>query len=1064
MRKKLNTNLYCTTCTSVLLSFLMSLGVSYAQDNSSSKIETVVVTGQRAAIQSAITLKANADVVVDSVAAEDVGKLPDNSITEVLQRVAGVNISRIQTGGSSESYLGEGTNITIRGLSSTVSLLNGRDSFSAANGRNLAWEDVPPELAQGIDVYKSLSASLPEGGFGGVVNLRTRQPFDFDGFSANLTASGNYADYAKKGRVGGSALISDRWNTKIGEMGLLLNLVYSDLATRADGIQVMPYYPKVYNPTFTSNDTTQLPSLSDSGSKEVYVPGGISFNQRQDDRVRLGMYAAAQWRPTDDLLLFATLLRSRYTLNDTYHAMYVDGAGDTVLSANSTNTFDKYGNLTSTTGLSNYMYISNGSAVGSNTSSGWSYQPIAYDLETMRTREINTTTDISTGGEWQPTDAFNLKFAFQYVNSKSTSKDNAANLYAFLAGYGLSLSPYGDATTPKLTLSDATVDMTNAANYGWLATMDHLRHDKGKEYAGYADSVYTVSDTGFLRSIRSGLKVTYRGEHDKETIWNYQQLTPWFGSGYTDKNHISTANYTDDTAMPGNGIKYLSNNSTLGQLVDLSDLFKGKVGLPSAVYFPTVAAAQATGYLHQTEGGKFDYDEAKDVAAYKPGNTSKLFETSVTAYVAASFAEDNNSIAPFNGNIGVRVVAYRDHASGYIWSPDLSGGAEFIPVTDWPSVSNPNGYTLIGTSSSHPNTIVFTSNSTPTYSEGGHSQVDVLPSFNIQFLPVDNLHIRLAFSQGVSRPTFAQMDPRGSVYGNYVGTYVSYFNGSRGNPDLKPEKANQFDGSIEYYFTNNGLIHFSPFYKRIHNVISTRQADEAVTLNTVISGGAAGRTYNGVTDMGCKNITLGASCPQTVTASMVLNFNESKTASLDGFEVGISKYADFLPEPFNGIGIDFNYTYIDSKQPGALANDMLGQKINNLPMTGLSKNTVNASVMYDKEAFSFRLAYNWRSDFLVSTAAWQTSGNYNYTNTFNYGSAQQQGTPIHFALPVFQYPVGTLDMNMTYKLSDDISWTLEASNLTQSTTRLYMGTGDRRVNRSWYLADTRYTTQIRMKF
>jgi hypothetical protein len=73
-----------------------------------------------------------------------VGKLPDNSVTEVLQRVVGVNITRIQTGGSSENFLGEGTGLTVRGLDKIVSQLNGRDSFSAANGRNLAWEDIPP--------------------------------------------------------------------------------------------------------------------------------------------------------------------------------------------------------------------------------------------------------------------------------------------------------------------------------------------------------------------------------------------------------------------------------------------------------------------------------------------------------------------------------------------------------------------------------------------------------------------------------------------------------------------------------------------------------------------------------------------------------------------------------------------------------------------------------------------------------------------------------------------------------------------------------------------------------
>ena len=205
MSAKLRVQLYC----SAAVAAIALAGAAYAQDNSDT-METVVVTGQRAAIESAIQLKAKAEEIIDSVSAEDVGKLPDNSVTEVLQRVAGMNITRIQTGGNSENYVGEGTGITIRGLDSVVSQLNGRDAFSSANGRSLAWEDIPPELAQGVDVYKSLSASLPEGGFGGVINLRTRQPFDFDGLTVNASVNGNYADYAGAARFGGVGLISDR--------------------------------------------------------------------------------------------------------------------------------------------------------------------------------------------------------------------------------------------------------------------------------------------------------------------------------------------------------------------------------------------------------------------------------------------------------------------------------------------------------------------------------------------------------------------------------------------------------------------------------------------------------------------------------------------------------------------------------------------------------------------------------------------------------------------------------------------------------------------------------------
>ena len=121
---------------------------------------TVVSSGQRAALQSAQKIKQNADEIVDSVVADDIGKLPDKSVTEVLQRIPGVTIDRTMNradpqqgvGDGIQHFAAEGTGVSIRGLSYVRSELNGRDSFSANGGRSLSFEDVPPELMSGVDV------------------------------------------------------------------------------------------------------------------------------------------------------------------------------------------------------------------------------------------------------------------------------------------------------------------------------------------------------------------------------------------------------------------------------------------------------------------------------------------------------------------------------------------------------------------------------------------------------------------------------------------------------------------------------------------------------------------------------------------------------------------------------------------------------------------------------------------------------------------------------------------------------------------------------------------------
>jgi len=149
--------------------------------------QTIVVTGQRQALETAQSIKRNAEEIVDSIVADDIGKLPDKSVTEVLQRMPGVTIDRTLNradpqqgvGDGIQHFAAEGTGVSIRGLSYVRSELNGRDSFSANGGRALSFEDVPPELMAGVDVYKNPSAEQIEGAIGGLVNLRTARPFDF---------------------------------------------------------------------------------------------------------------------------------------------------------------------------------------------------------------------------------------------------------------------------------------------------------------------------------------------------------------------------------------------------------------------------------------------------------------------------------------------------------------------------------------------------------------------------------------------------------------------------------------------------------------------------------------------------------------------------------------------------------------------------------------------------------------------------------------------------------------------------------------------------------------------
>ncbi len=1019
-----------------------------AAGSSSTTVKEVVITGQRAAIRNAIQNKKNADVILDSVSADDAGKLPDNSVTEVLQRLPGVNITRIQTGAvGAENFLAEGTNLTIRGLDST-STLNGRDAFSSVNGRGLAWEDISPELMSGVDVVKSSAAYLPEGALGGVVDLRTAQPFDFKDLTIRGSIGANYADYAGQAHPEGNVLLSDRWQTSIGEFGLLVNLAYSDLSTRADGVQVQPYFAQVYDPTLPTSalvtgnaDGQRLPNLSDPGAKLVFEPYGVDFSQRLDDRTRTGIYVAGQWRPNDQLLIGLTVFDSQYQLNSFQHYLMVDDSSDSVVPAGATATFNSQGFLTSTNILQGYAYAQPGSALaggsGGGSSNAWGYVNNPYDFQSVYQSGRNETRDISLTASWRPTDRFNLKLAYQHVDSSATESDHYAYDYAFLPPVGLTLSSFGSSALPKLAIP-SSVDLTNSANFGYLATMDHLTNNQGTEDAVYADGAYQLGD-GFFRSLRFGVKLALRNENDDQTPYNYQALSPYYDS-------------PPYTYLNGAYPQY-------NQLVNIGSWFQGQMGLPAQAYFPSMTELMTNfGTLHQQLGT--GVNATQGVVRFAPGDNSYVKENTETVYVMGSFKDDQHFLVPFNGNIGVRIVADDDKTSGALLLP-ASLGSYVTPVA----------YTASG-----PTSTQFTWPQTAVFSKGGHSGVYALPSLNIQFLPVQQMHVRFAASETIQRPSFSQINPQATLGGTYVGTYTqNWITSLQGDPDLKPERSTQLDASVEWYFKSGGQAHVAVFWKSISDYIGTRSGSGSFAIPATVSGGylppSSAPSGNGPSSLQpcpVSPVTVGEACPQTIAYTSQSYFNESTAATIQGVEVGLQKYADFLPKPWSGFGIDANYTYIDSRQPGAVAYDMLGNKINNLPVTGLSKNTVNFTVMYDNGPLSMRLAYNWRDDFLVTTSAYQTSGAYdNLTNvpdTTNSASVNQFGVPTYYALPVFSYPAATLDGNITYRLSSRITWDLQASNLTNTTYRLYMGAGDERANRSWYTADRRYITRIHFAF
>ena len=139
-----------------------------------SDIEEIVVTGFRGSLMEATRLKMESEQIIEAVSAEELGKLPDNSIADALSRLPGI-------AGQREPETGRQREISIRGLSGDFStaLLNGQSQVSAGDSRSVQFDQYPSELLARVVVYKTPSASLAGQGLSGTVDMQTVRPLDY---------------------------------------------------------------------------------------------------------------------------------------------------------------------------------------------------------------------------------------------------------------------------------------------------------------------------------------------------------------------------------------------------------------------------------------------------------------------------------------------------------------------------------------------------------------------------------------------------------------------------------------------------------------------------------------------------------------------------------------------------------------------------------------------------------------------------------------------------------------------------------------------------------------------
>ncbi|MFY7915506.1 MAG: TonB-dependent receptor, partial [Rubrivivax sp.] len=161
------------------------LALTAAAQAQTQTLDTVTVTGIRKGIEDAISVKKNADSIVESISAEDIGKLPDVSIAESIARLPGLSAQRVA---------GRAQVISVRGLSPdfATTLLNGRELVSTGDNRSVEFDQYPSELLSGVTIYKTPDAGLVGQGLSGTIDMLTVRPLNFGSRVVSLNARGQH--------------------------------------------------------------------------------------------------------------------------------------------------------------------------------------------------------------------------------------------------------------------------------------------------------------------------------------------------------------------------------------------------------------------------------------------------------------------------------------------------------------------------------------------------------------------------------------------------------------------------------------------------------------------------------------------------------------------------------------------------------------------------------------------------------------------------------------------------------------------------------------------------------
>lgn len=1092
MRAPLSARLMLSATTALALAFMAPQ--TFAQDapgqvDEDEVSDEVIATGIRQALKAARDLKRDADTAVDAITASDVSTLPDLTVAEALARIPGVVAQRfdVTNANAGDFPSTEGGNNLIRGLAFVRSEFNGRETFSANGGRALDFGTVPPELIGSVSVFKNVTADLTEGGIGGTINLQTLEPFDRSEDFIAATADLTYLDFRDTTSPDLTITGGKRWDTAAGEFGLLGSFAHSELNTRLDNFQLAQLLP--VTAVETANGVVQLPTA-------VAVPAGYQLRTNEIDRERQSYYVAGQWRSNDDRWkATAKYFRienennrvERTTEYFTNAEQALDG-GTRLLDGFTTSPFTSSGINICSTVTANFLNDSCLPTAGvdglyetgviSNSFRDWTEARGARHQNTAINSDSNSSTeDLSLSVSWQPADDW-------YVNvdahqTKSTFNEmqlwGTTNFYSdfSFSGVGngfpeITLVPdagnntfrrFRDGTVSGPGWTGATVnpnpaaiptDFSDPASSFLLSAADQFQENEGEAWAVKADVRYEFENDGWFNAVQFGGRLSDREQTNRRAGLNWGSLSPaWAGDFGTTHLQVSESQIggevIDYSDFFGGGVFASGSQSQFMFLP--SDLLANYENFVSAIFTDPLLFIEngQTGFQNQIASGGFVNPVTGQTGIYSGswnplmqngvvdyenrGTTNGVTEKVTALYGRMDFDQEFNNGMSLQGNIGIRYVDAS--VSGL-------GGIDYVAIIE-PENQDPTSPTLSETFT--PEAVVY-SQQENVVEDGVFNEVDHwLPSLNVKWNLNDESLIRFAASKNITRPNISQLNPGRirvvaqafpvgppgpggqRIVNDVVNLSISEFGG---NPRLLPIESVNFDLGFEHYFGSDNLFSITGFYKAISNNI----AADIETLGSVELDG---------------------------DTAPILFFGDQNQddATFTGVEVAYQHFFDDLPGVLSNLGLQANYTYIDADTNAPVAiidadGDVLNQPDSDERIfrfgvddfLGTSEHTANIVGIYQDDQFEFRLAYNYRSDFLVSYAD-QITGN-----------------------PIFVDGEGVLDGSAKWEINDNIQLRFQVSNILGNETELYQQVDQegQTFERSKFRSDRRIKFGVRVQY